>query len=191
MIRIGSMFTGYGGLDLAVAAHYGGSVVWHAEIERAAIGLLEKRWPDVPNLGDVANINWSEVPAVDIITGGFPCQDVSHAGFGRGLRPGTRSGLWEYMAYAIDMLRPQRVIIENVKGLLSSGAHSDMEPCSWCLGDIGGQPALRALGSVLGTLADIGYDAQWSSVRASDAGAPHIRSRIFIVARTAADAGSR
>ena len=100
------------------------------------------------------------------------------------MRPGTRSGLWEHMAYAIDQLRPRYVIAENVRRLLSGTAHSDMEPCPWCLGD---RPDghLRALGAVLGDLADLGYDAGWCGLRAADVGAPHGRPRIFIVATDA------
>jgi hypothetical protein len=92
-------------------------------------------------------------------TGGFPCQDVSHAGKRAGLRPDTRTGLWSQMAYAIDQLRPALVVAENVRGLLSAEAHSDLEPCPWCMGDGEGLSPLRALGAVLGDLADLGYDA--------------------------------
>ena len=191
MHRIGSLFTGYGGFDHDEADHYDATVVWHAEIEPATCRLLEQRYPGTPNLGDIARIDWAAVPPVDILTGGFPCQDVSTAGLGAGLRDGTRSGLWAHMASAIDQLRPRRVIIENVRGLLSSGADSDMEPCPWCVGDIGGEPALRALGAVLGDLADLGYDAEWRGVLAADAGAPHNRFRVFIVARPAADTNDR
>lgn len=112
------------------------------------------------------------------------CQDVSGAGHRKGLRPGTRSGLWSHMAYAIEMLRPQRVVVENVRGLLSASAHSDVEPCEGCM-DVAtgkGKHPLRALGAVLGDLADLGYDAKWGSVRASDAGACHRRERVFVVA---------
>ena len=119
---------------------------------------------------------------VDILTGGFPCQDLSLAGKRAGLKDGTRSGLWSEFAHAIDVIRPRLVVIENVRGLLSATAHSDVEPCSWCLGDDGGEPALRALGAVLGDLASLGYDARWTGLRAADAGAPHGRFRVFIVA---------
>jgi DNA (cytosine-5)-methyltransferase 1 len=184
--RIGSLFSGYGGLDMAVAAHYGGRVVWHCEIDPWPARILAARWPDAPNLGDITAVDWAAVPAIDILTGGFPCQDLSHAGKRLGLKPGTRSGLWEHMAYAIDQLRPQRVVIENVRGLLTGAAHSDVEPCPWCVGDAGGEPALRALGAVCGDLADLGYDARWGTVAAADAGAPHRRERVFIVARNPA-----
>jgi DNA (cytosine-5)-methyltransferase 1 len=74
------------------------------------------------------------------------------------------------------------VIIENVRGLLSAKANNGMEYTDEVLGTLNGKPALRAIGAVLGDLADIGYDAKWSGVRASDAGAPHQRFRVFIVA---------
>lgn len=183
-VRIGSLFTGYGGLDMAVRAVVGGDVVWHSEIEPAAVRLLMHHRPDVPNLGDITAIDWSTVPQVDVLTGGFPCQDISAAGLRAGLRPDTRSGLWTHMAYAINQLRPGLVVIENVRGLLSADADCDLEPCAWCVGDGGGQP-LRALGAVLGGLADIGYDARWCGLRAADVDAAHGRFRVFIVAAPA------
>ena len=181
-LKIGSLFSGYGGLDIAVSNVTGGEVAWHCEWEDAPSAVLAHHWPDVPNYKDVSKVDWSSVEPVDILTGGFPCQDVSLAGARRGLGDGTRSGLWSEFAKAIDVLRPKLVVIENVRGLLSATAHSDVEPCPWCLGDDSGEPALRALGAVLGDLAVIGYDAKWTGVRASDAGAPHARFRVFIVA---------
>jgi DNA (cytosine-5)-methyltransferase 1 len=106
---------------------------------------------------------------------------VSHAGKRAGLRPDTRTGLWTQMAYAIDQLRPRLVVAENVRGLLSAQAHSDVEPCPWCVGDRPGG-YLRALGAVLGDVADLGYDASWYGLRAADVGAPHGRFRVFLVA---------
>lgn len=190
-LRIGSLFSGYGGLDMGVQAALGGTVAWHCEYEppskanprpkQAAARVLAHHWPGVPNLGDVTAVDWDAVPPVDVLTGGFPCQDISVAGKQAGIRPGTRSGLWTHMAYAIDQLRPRLVVIENVRGLLWSGAHSNLVRDCWCVGDER-EPALRALGAVLGDLASLGYDARWGGVRASDAGAPHQRYRIFIVA---------
>lgn len=181
-LRIGSLFSGYGGLDLGVMLALGGRVVWHAEIDPAPARILAARFPGVPNLGDVTAVDWDAVEPVDVLTGGFPCQDVSHAGKRAGLRPDTRSGLWSVMAYVIDQLRPQLVVIENVRGLLSAAAHSDVESCPGCLGDGNGEPALRALGAVLGDLAGLGFDAEWRGIRAADVGAPHGRWREFIVA---------
>ena len=106
---------------------------------------------------------------VEVITGGFPCQDVSHAGKRAGLGEGTRTGLWAHMLAAIDTIRPRLVVAENVRGLLSARADSDMEPCPWCLGDPTASP-LRALGAVLGDLADIGMDARWYGLPISSVG---------------------
>lgn len=183
--RIGSLFSGYGGLDLGVQAVLGGSVVWHSDIDPGPSKILEHHWPGVPNLGDVAGIDFTQVEPVDIITGGFPCQDVSHAGRRAGLiRDGdgrTRSGLWGEMLRAVDEQRPSLVVAENVRGLLSAKADSDMESCSFCMGDGSGSP-MRALGAVLADLADIGYDAAWTGLRAADVGAAHGRFRVFILA---------
>ena len=183
-MRIGSLFSGYGGLDLAVSEHYGASVAWHVEFDKHPSAILAHHYPDVPNYGDVTTIDWSQVEPVDIITGGFPCQDVSHAGLRRGVHHGTRSGLWFEMARAIDQLKPWKVVIENVAGLLSATAAGDVEPCPWCLGDAA-DGHMRALGAVLADLAEMGFDADWGCVRAADAGAPHGRLRVFIVATDA------
>lgn len=180
-MKIGSLFSGYGGLDMAVHEVLGGETAWVSDIDKGACKILAHRYPDVPNLGDITTVDWSQVEPVDVLTGGFPCQDVSHAGKRAGIRPGTRSGLWEHFAYAIDQLRPGLVVIENVRGLLSASAHSDLEPCPWCLGDEPGGH-LRALGAVLGGLADIGYDASWVGLPASGVGSCHGRFRVFIVA---------
>jgi DNA (cytosine-5)-methyltransferase 1 len=182
-MKIGSLFSGYGGLDLAVKAVTGAEVAWHCEWEDAPSKVLEANFPSVPNFHDVSKVDWESVEPVDILTGGFPCQDLSLAGRRAGLKEGTRSGLWLEFAKAIEVLKPRLVVIENVRGLLSAEAHSDLEPCEWCMGEVGnGEPLLRALGAVLGSLADIGYDARWTGLRAADAGAPHNRFRIFIVA---------
>lgn len=186
VIRLGSLFTGYGGLDLAVTDVVDDVVtVWHAENDPAASAVLAHHFPDIPNHGDVTAIEWDQVEPVDILTGGFPCQDVSLAGQRAGLSLENRSGLWVHMAYAIERLRPSLVVIENVRGLLSVDAASDVERCPWCLGDRQGRSPLRALGAVLGDLADLRYDAIWRGVRASDVGAAHARFRVFILARPA------
>jgi DNA (cytosine-5)-methyltransferase 1 len=181
-LRIGSLFSGYGGLDLAVMQSLDAEVAWHCEWEAAPSKILDKHFPGVPNYRDVSKVDWSVVEPVDILTGGFPCQDLSLAGKRAGLKNGTRSGLWSEFAHAIDVIKPRLVVIENVRGLLSATAHSDVEQCAWCLGDNGGESALRALGAVLGDLADLGFDARWTGLRAADAGAPHGRFRIFIIA---------
>ncbi|MBN7563404.1 DNA methylase [Mycobacterium phage prophi104-2] len=185
--RIGSLFSGAGGLDLAVEHVTGGRTVWHCEADPDAAKVLAAHWPDVPNLGDITAVDWSAVEPVDVLCGGFPCQDVSAAGRRAGIASGTRSGLWLEYAEAINQLRPQLVVIENVRGLLSGYAHRAMEPGPDDLGDRSSRPLLRAAGAVLGDLADLGYDAQWTTIAASEVGAPYRRERVFIVAYPAGD----
>src|SRR5690606_8205251 len=184
-MKIGSLFSGYGGLELGVQQAIGGTVAWHVEFDPNPSRILAHHWPATPNYGDITATDFTQVEQVDVITGGFPCQDVSHAGRRAGLiRDGegrTRSGLWGEMLRAIDTLRPRLVVAENVRGLLSARADSDVEPCPFCMGDDGDSP-MRALGAVLADLADIGYDAAWTGLRAADVGAPHGRFRVFILA---------
>jgi DNA (cytosine-5)-methyltransferase 1 len=187
-MKIGSLFTGYGGLDMAVEAAFGATTAWVSDIDKGACKIIAHRYPDVPNLGDITKIDWQSVEPVDILTGGFPCQDLSHAGKRAGMADGTRSGLWSYMADAIDQLRPRMVVAENVRGLLSAEALSPVEPCPWCVGD-GSDVDLRALGRVLADLADLGYDASWYGLRAADVGAPHGRFRVFVIAYPAGHKG--
>lgn len=199
-LRVGSLFSGYGGLDLAVEHVFQAQTIWFSEISPVR-HVFARHWPDAPNLGDITEVNWATVEPVDIICGGFPCQDVSTVGKMVGLVPGTRSGLWAYMAESIDRLRPEFVVIENVRGLLSASAiratreggnHAtpkpatlcDLEPGFWGMGDDAARP-LRAAGAVLGDLADIGYDAQWIGLPASTVGVPHPRFRVFILAHAA------
>ena len=155
-MRIGSLFSGYGGLDIAVSRVYGGEVVWYSEIDKHACTVLADRHPGVPNLGDITTVNWESVPTVDILTGGYPCQPFSHAG----KREGTNDErhLWPYVRDAIVALRPMVTVLENVDGHRSLG-----------------------LDVVLGDLAQVGLSARWGVVRAADAGAPHGRKRVFIV----------
>ncbi|AEK08609.1 methylase [Mycobacterium phage DLane] len=184
-MKLGSLFSGAGGLDIAVEQFFGARTVWHCELNPAASKVLAHRWPGVPNLGDITAVDWSEVEPVDILAGGFPCQDVSAAGRRAGIAEGTRSGLWALFAEVINQLRPGVVVIENVRGLLSARAYRAMESEEAAVGDGADEPVLRALGAVLGDLADLGYDAQWTTVAASDVGAPHRRERVFIVAHPA------
>ena len=185
-LRVGSLFSGYSGLDMAVCRYYDAEVVWHVEFDKHPSAILAHHYPDIPNYGDIIAVDWSGVGPVDILTGGFPCQDVSYAGLRKGMRHGTRSGLWYEMAKAIDELRPQKVVIENVRGLLSAKSVGEVGHCPGCMGDTE-EGQVRALGTVLADLSEIGFDAEWETVRASDAGAPHRRERVFIVA-TARDA---
>lgn len=151
--RVGSLFTGYGGLDLAVD----GDLAWYSEIDPAACKVLADLYPGVPNLGDIKTINWSEVEPVDIITGGYPCQPFSHAGNRKGENDDRH--LWPFVRDAIRTLRPRRAILENVRGHLSLGFQE-----------------------VLLDLADIGFDAEWATFKASDIGATHRRDRLFFIA---------
>ena len=181
-LTIGSLFTGAGMLDRAVEQVFGGRTVWVSDVDPGACAILAHRFPGVPNLGDVTTVDWSAVEPVDVICGGSPCQDVSHAGRRAGMTEGTRSNLWAAMREAIAALRPQLVIWENVDGAHSADADSALEPCPGCVGDRRGGAVLRALGRVLGDLASLGYDAQWVSLRAADVGACHGRRRVFVVA---------
>lgn len=155
---IGSLCTGYGGLDLAVLAVLGGHLAWVADNDPAASRLLTTRWPDVPNLGDIRSLDWHTVARIDILTAGFPCQDISHAGTRRGIT-GPRSSLWTTVADAISVLRPGHLFVENVAALRN-----------------------RGLDRVLADLAALRYDATWLCLRASDVGAAHRRDRFFLLA---------
>ncbi len=182
-MTLGSLFSGYGGLDLAVHQVFGDvETAWVSDIEPGPCKVLAHRFPGVQNLGDITKVDWHRVPQVDLVCGGSPCQDISTAGRLAGMTVGTRSNLWAEMREAIRILRPRYVIWENVRGALSARADSSLE-----LGPrrVGGQhrgPALRALGRVLGDLADLRYDAIWYGLRAADVGAPHGRFRIFLLA---------
>lgn len=191
-MKIGSLFSGYGGLDIAVESFFHARTVWHTEFEDAPSKVLAAHWPGAPNHHDVSTVDWSAVEPVDIITGGFPCQDVSLAGRRAGMTEGTRSNLWGAMRTAIETIRPQYAVIENVRGLLSATAQSDsdLELDQGFMGDGTGYN-LRAIGRVLGDLADIGYDAQWHGLRAADIGAPHNRFRVFILATNTTNSGQR
>lgn len=197
--RIGSLFTGTGALDLAVMDVYGGEVVWHSQYEppdkkgrvdtrQHAARILAHRWPGVPNLGDITAVDWQHVleehGPIDVLTGGFPCTDVSSAGLRAGLAAGTRSGLWSHMALAVSVLRPRLVVIENVEGLLSARADRGVGPTDQDV-EAAGDHALRALGCVLGDLADLGIDTEWLRLGACDVGAPHRRRRVIVLGRPA------
>ncbi|WP_244190662.1 DNA cytosine methyltransferase [Streptomyces caeruleatus] len=259
-LRVGSLCSGYGGLDMAVCDVLGASVAWHCQYDpddkhQYAARILAHHWPDVPNHGDVTAVEWSDVEPVDVLTAGFPCQDVSLAGKRAGVVgdtvvpagvmacgncrwgdhdhatceaaspsgavpsrlagmaaaaavaelnardladpagppperviKGTRSGLWFHVARAISVLRPRLVVIENVRGLLSAKAVRSVGPDGAPVDeDDGDADTLRAIGAVLGDLADLGFDAEWHVQRASDVGAPHQRERVFIIAWPAAD----
>lgn len=182
-MKIGSLFSGVAGLDRAVESFFDAQVAWFVEFDKAPSKVLAHHYPDVPNYGDVTTVDWANVEPVDIITGGSPCQDLSGAGRRRGMTEGTRSNLWVQMREAIAILKPKYVVWENVRGAYSARANSEVESEPGLLGVFGGsRPALRALGRVLGDFSDLGYDTEWVGLRASDAGAPHPRFRVFVIA---------
>ena len=183
MTTIGSLFTGYGGLDMGVAMAIDpdARVAWTSDVEPGPCKLAQVRWPDTPNLGDITQVDWDEVEPVDIICGGSPCQDLSLAGKRAGMVSGTRSGLWESMAAAVETIRPRLVVWENVLEAISARAYSPVEQKLGMLGNESIGPVLRATGRVAGDLATIGYSCAWRVVRASDAGAPHQRARFFLI----------
>ena len=178
----GSLFSGYGGIDIAVAEAFGARTAWVSDIDPGPCKVLGHRFPGVPNLGDITKIDWAGVEPVDILSGGSPCQDLSAAGRRAGMTEGTRSNLWVQMREAIAKLRPKLVVWENVMGALSARATSELESVEGRVGGGSDGPVLRALGRVLGDLAEIGFDAEWATVRASDVGAPHGRARVFLLA---------
>ena len=156
-MRVGSLFAGIGGFDLGLE-RAGFEIAWQVEIDPYCQRVLAKHWPLVTRYGDIRAIDWSAVEPVDLLCGGFPCQDISLAGKGAGLS-GERSGLWFEYAKAIDALKPRYVLIENVAALRS-----------------------RGLDQVLGSLTALGYDAEWHCIPACAVGAPHRRDRVWIVA---------
>ena len=155
-MKIGSLCSGAGGLDLAVEQVFGAETVWHCEINEAASKVLERRWPGVPNHRDLTTTNWDAVEPVDILTGGYPCQPFSAAG----QRKGTddERHIWPDIREAIRRLRPRITFLENVAGHRSLG-----------------------FDRVLGDLAEDGMHVRWTSVRASDVGSCHRRERLFIL----------
>lgn len=156
-MRIGSLFSGIGGLELGLERSGLGRVSWQCEIDLFCRSVLARHWPDAMRYEDVRTVD-ATAPSVDVICGGFPCQDVSLAGKRAGLA-GERSGLWCEFRRIIAECEPSIVVIENVLGLRTSG-----------------------LPRVLADLAALGFDAEWSDMSAADVGAPHLRRRLFIVA---------
>ncbi|AYN56857.1 DNA methylase [Arthrobacter phage Andrew] len=191
-MRYGEVCAGYGGLGRAIEDVFGAELAWYSEFEPAPSSIMAHHWPGVPNLGDMTAIDWAAVEPVDILSGGTPCQDLSHAGRRRGMTDGTRSNLAVEFLRAVEIIRPRYVVWENVRGAYSATASSDLEYCAGCMGSSGDERVvLRALGRLLGGLADVGYDAQWRGLRASDVGAPHGRFRVFVLGvRRAASAYS-
>ncbi len=156
-LTFGSLFAGIGGFDLGFE-RAGFECRWQVEIDQYATKILEKHWPKVHRQRDIRECNASNLERVDCIIGGFPCQDISYAGRGAGLA-GERSGLFFEAVRLVRELQPRAVVLENVAALLT-----------------------RGLDRVLGTLAEVGYDAEWHCIPAAYVGAPHIRDRVFVIA---------
>jgi DNA (cytosine-5)-methyltransferase 1 len=159
-MRVGSVFTGIGGFDLAFQ-RVGCTISWQIEIERFCLKVLNERFPNVQKFKDVREVKGSELSPVELICGGFPCQDLSTAGRREGLR-GKHSGLWWEFHRLLRELRPTWVVVENVPGMLSCRRGRDMGTILRSLGDLGYWWAYRVL------------DAQWF-------GLPQRRKRVFIV----------
>jgi DNA (cytosine-5)-methyltransferase 1 len=151
------LFSGIGGLELGFERE-GFRTAWFIEKSLYCRAVLRRHWPRTRIYDDVSTVDFGRVRHVDVLTGGFPCQDVSTAGPCIGIG-GSRSSLWRYYWEAIRILRPRVALVENVPNLANLG-----------------------LDVVLADLAEVGYDAEWFTLRASDFGAPHRRERLFIVA---------
>ena len=161
-MKLLDLFSGIGGFSYGLEKTGGFETAAFCEIDPYARAVLNKHWPDVPCYEDVRTLTSEQLAAdgvdVDVITGGFPCQDISTSGKGAGIA-GERSGLWSEIARLTGELRPSYVIVENVSVLRG-----------------------RGLSTVLGDLSEIGYDAEWHCIPASYVGAPHRRDRIWIIA---------
>ena len=152
------LFSGIGGFSLGLE-RAGMKTIAFCEVDPKCRQVLRKHWPNVPIYEDVRTLHAKDISeTIDVICGGFPCQDISTAGKGAGLS-GERSGLWFEFRRLIDEAKPKFAIIENVSALRS-----------------------RGLDQVLRSLFEIGYDAEWHCITASSIGAPHQRDRVWIVA---------
>jgi len=170
-LRVLDLFSGIGGFSLGLERTGGFETVAFCEIDPLPRRVLAKHWPRTPQYEDVCTLDAARlatdgITGIDVITGGFPCQDISIAGARRGMGEGSRSGLWAEIVRLIGELRPAFVIVENVANLLAG-------PSEW--------PG-RWFGRILGDLAECGYDAEWENIPASALGAPHRRERIWVVA---------
>lgn len=161
-LTVGSCFSGIGGLELGLEWTGGFETKWQIEIDRYAQKVLEKHWPNAQRYGDIKKLDANKLPTVDVICGGYPCQPFSTAGK-RGGADDPRH-LWPDMFRIIRTLRPRFTILENVPGHVSLGFRD-----------------------VLGDLASIGFDAEWSVVSACSVDAPHMRERLFVVAYPASE----
>lgn len=157
-LRVLDLFAGIGGFSLGLDRAGGFETVAFCEIEEHQRKVLRKHWRGVPIYEDIKVSDFRQVGPVDLVTAGFPCQDISLAGKGAGLA-GKRSSLFWYILRTVCMVGRPKFVLENVAALLS-----------------------RGMGSVLGALASFGYDAEWHCIPASSIGAPHNRDRAWIVA---------
>lgn len=168
-LRVLDLFSGIGGFSLGLERTGGFETVAFCEIEPFPRRVLAKHWPGVPCYNDVRELTAAKLSAdgivVDVITGGFPCQDLSVAGAQRGI-DAERSGLWSEIIRLVRELRSQFLIVENVANLLRGPTE---QPGAW-------------FGRVLGDLAECGYDAEWQNIRAGSIGLPHERQRAWLVA---------
>ena len=171
-LRTLDLFAGAGGFTLAGELASGYETVAFCEIDKYAQKVLAKNWPNIPIFEDVTTLKASDIDGtIDVITGGFPCQDLSSAGRGAGLADGTRSGLFREMLRLACEVREKQgrlpyIIFENVPRLLSGPAEN---PGQW-------------FGEFLWELAQVGYDAEWFCISAASIGAPHERERVCVVA---------
>ena len=165
-LRTLSLFAGIGGFDLGLEQTGGFETVAFCEIDPFCQEVLAKHWPNVPCFSDVRELRGDQVGDIDVICGGFPCQDLSTAGKQAGMGEGTRSGLWSEIVRLAGELRPSFIIVENVAALLRGPSE---QPGRW-------------FGRVLGDLVALGYDAEWHCIPASYIGARHRRDRVWILA---------
>lgn len=170
-MNVGSLFSGIGGFELGFE-RAGMRVSWQVEQDAYCRAVLARHFPDAVRFEDVREVGAQNLAPVDLVCGGFPCQDLSAAGRGAGI-DGTRSGLWSEFARIVRELRPRYVVVENVPALLTGKGKR------WERGPIG---------RVLGDLAEARYDAEWACLSAREFGAPHLRKRVWIVAYPARDA---
>lgn len=169
-LRVLDLFSGIGGFSLGLERTGGFETVAFCEIEKFPRKVLAKHWPEVPCYHDVTKLTGDILErdgiAVDVITGGFPCQDISVAGARAGMGEGTRSGLWSDCLRLVGELRPKFALFENVSNLLSGPSE---QPGGW-------------FSTILSDLAGAGYDAEWADIPASYVGAWHRRGRVWILA---------
>jgi len=173
-MKIGSLFSGIGGLDLGIEkglSKYGAETVWQVEMDKHCVNVLKKHWPDAQQIqNDINDVDFTKLEPIDMLIGGFPCQTFSVAGSRKGMnKEDDRGILWYQFERAISETRPKWVVAENVRGLLT--ARDDQ-------GRKGG-----AFARVVSYLASRGYRVEWQIVSAGSVNAPHLRERIFVVAK--------